>query len=89
MMTASLTYRATFGLETRTIEIERIAGAGGEATWNVFVDRYFVASIQMAAGEIRVRPLPRSWLSGDDVAALIEVMEPLTETLTDEEKPTF
>jgi hypothetical protein len=73
-----MTYPASFGHETKTIEITQVAGAGGERTWHVFVDRYYVASIQLQEGEIRVLPGPGSWIRGDDMQALREVMEELT-----------
>jgi hypothetical protein len=79
-MMPSLSYPASFGLKTKTIEITPVMGTGEQATWHVYVDRYFAASVSWAGDEILVHPAPGTWMSGDDIGALREVVEAAIET---------
>jgi hypothetical protein len=70
-----LSYPASFGSETKIIEISPVMGTGTEATWFVFIDRYFHGSVTRVGGELVYHPGAGIALQGDDVGALLEVVE--------------
>ena len=71
----SLSYTASFGFETRTVDINPVSGAGSVSTWHLFVDRYYAAAVDLIAGKICVHPGPGTWMTGDDMGAVADVME--------------
>lgn len=71
---SSLSYSATFGHQVRQIDIEQVAGSGGEETWHVLIDRFYYGSVTRIHGELVYLPGPGSTLQGDDVGALLEVV---------------
>lgn len=72
---ANTAYAAGFGHGVRTIEISFVAGAGGGATWHIFVDRLFQGSAQLVDDEIKIFPIRNTWMTGDDIQSLAEVIE--------------
>lgn len=70
----SLSYSATFGDQVKTIDITQISGSGGEATWHVFIDRMYQGIVIRKEGELVYHPGPGSRLQGDDIGAMLEVV---------------
>lgn len=70
-----ISYAASFGYEVGTVEISQVAGAGGDASWHIFIDRLFQGSAQQVADEIKIFPIGNTWMTGDDIQALTEVIE--------------
>lgn len=67
---SSLTYPATFGNQTRTVEIREVQGG-----WQVFLDNYYQGAVHLVDGELIMAPSRASGLQGDDIAAILEVIE--------------
>lgn len=76
----SLSYPASFGFEMKIIQISRVMGMGTEATWFVFIDRYFQGSVTGVEGQLVYRPGTDIALQGDDVGALLEVVAEFRKT---------
>lgn len=75
---ASLSYSATFGHQVRRIDIEQVAGGGGEETWHVLIGRFYYGSVTRIQGELAYLPGPGSTLQGDDIGALLEIITALS-----------
>jgi hypothetical protein len=68
----SLTYSATFGHQVKTVRIYEVKGGQG---WHVLIDNYYQGDVQRVGGELVFHPTQLCQLQGDDVAAMLEVME--------------
>lgn len=68
----SLTYRALFGSRTRTIYINQVNGGQG---YHVFLDDLYQGAVHLIQGKLEARMVPKTELSGDDVSAMLEVIE--------------
>lgn len=68
----SLTYPATFGDQTKTVEIRE--GQGG---WQVFLDNYYQGSVHLIDGELIMAPSRASGLQGDDIGVILGVISGL------------
>lgn len=66
----SLTYSATFGNQTKTVEIREVQGA-----WQVFLDDYYQGAVNRLGTELVMNPSQASGLQGDDIAAILEMVE--------------
>lgn len=68
----SLTYSALFGDRTRKIYINQVNGAQG---YHVFIDDLYQGAVLLVNGKLEAHMVPRTDLSGDDVAAMLEVID--------------
>lgn len=70
----SLTYSATFGNQTRTVEIREVQGA-----WQVFLDDYYQGAVNWLGTELVMNPSHASGLQGDDIGVILEIIEGMRE----------
>lgn len=70
----SFTYPATISSIPHQVKISAISGAA-RTLYHVFVDNYFIGSIERTESGLVSHIEGRAGLSGDDVAAILEVVE--------------
>jgi hypothetical protein len=71
----SLSYEGHFGPLIKKIDIDLVSGAGGTATWNIFVNRMYEGSVQLQDDLLRFLPGPRCTVQPEDQAALLDVVD--------------
>ena len=69
----SIEFNAQFGDKTRHVELSSNDSGGGG--YQILIDKYYHGVIRKVNGEWRAHLNDKSFLTGDDITALIETIE--------------
>lgn len=72
MTMRSISYPAVLGDQEKTVKVVELTGGHG---WQIFIDNYYQGVIHLIGGEMVAHLALPIELAGDDIGALMEVIE--------------